>query len=1023
MRILIVDDHEINLKLLRVQLEAEGHEVAEAENGEEALELLDREMFDGVVSDILMPRVDGYRLCLEIRNDPRHHALPVVLYTSTYNSPTDRKLARDAGADAFISKPSPTAIILDALVSARGRTRPSPGGAALAAPVMKQYNEALVRKLETKSLELEQAHDELVQIEARLSGMVASASDAIIAIDSRHRVCLFNPAAGRLFQCRPADALGRLLDDFIPQRFRAKHGAQIEAFGRDHSAVRLVAAREVWALRTDGTEFPIEATISKLDTKQQGRLYTVFIRDITERHQARQALMRSEAALRRAQSLAKLAHVITGPEGEFVSWSASLPDLIGLDEAKMPRSTRQWLELIHPEDQELFRQGLIVSANAGQRGEMEFRIRRGQDWLDLRQDMEPLPESDGFGQDGLWFSTLQDVSEQKQAERKIRSLNRVHAVLSGINSLIVRVRDRDELFRDACHVAVEKGEFARASIGLVDAEKRIVRLIAWSGAPDSFFATRQAHLTADTIDGEGPVARAVTSGLPVTLNDVDREGSVLEKAQISRGTASIAVLPLPVSGKVVGVLILSAKRPGFFNSEEMQLLQELAGDIAFAMDHLSQTERIHYLANFDALTGLPNRALFLERLAHRLETADGEMLALMLINLERFRRVNLTLGRVGGDTLLCQVGERLKQENASVARIGGDLFALMIDGAHSLADFARAREDIAKRCFGAPFTLAGNELRIGYRGGIAVFPGDGTDAESLLRNAEAALRRAKAAVTPFLFYTPEMNARAANALVIESRLRRAIEKDEFVLHYQPKVALGSERIAGLEALIRWQDPDKGLVPPVEFVPILEETGLIGIVGQWALRQGMADYRRWKEMGLMPPRVAVNVSPMQLHEVDFAARIGQVIADQGGGALELEITESLIMDNVEANIAVLGEIREQGVSIAVDDFGTGYCSLSYIAKLPVTALKIDRAFILGMTEGPEGMAIVSSIIALAHALRLKVVAEGVETEEQARLLRLLGCDEVQGYLYSRPLPAAGIDDLLRVGILRPSKVPH
>jgi EAL domain-containing protein (putative c-di-GMP-specific phosphodiesterase class I) len=287
-------------------------------------------------------------------------------------------------------------------------------------------------------------------------------------------------------------------------------------------------------------------------------------------------------------------------------------------------------------------------------------------------------------------------------------------------------------------------------------------------------------------------------------------------------------------------------------------------------------------------------------------------------------------------------------------------------------------------------------------------------AETLLRHAEAALRQAKLTSEHSAFYSPDLNARAAEALAMESGLRRAIERDEFVLYYQPKINLSDRRICGLEALIRWRDPKGGLVLPGRFIPVLEESGQIGEVGEWALRQALNDQRRWRAAGLAPPRVAVNVSALQLRKQDFAQVIAVIMAANAGASLELEITESMIMEQVDRSIAALKQIRALGVSVAIDDFGTGYCSLSYVAKLPVNSLKIDRAFIVGMAEGPDGLAIVSSIIALAHSLKLKVVAEGVETKEQEQQLRLLACDEAQGYLFGRPAPYDEIEERLRAG---------
>jgi EAL domain-containing protein (putative c-di-GMP-specific phosphodiesterase class I) len=331
-----------------------------------------------------------------------------------------------------------------------------------------------------------------------------------------------------------------------------------------------------------------------------------------------------------------------------------------------------------------------------------------------------------------------------------------------------------------------------------------------------------------------------------------------------------------------------------------------------------------------------------------------------------------------------------------------------------VTELARAFEELAARCFAEPFNVAGEELRLTCRGGISLFPSDGITAEVLLRHAEAALRQAKLTSEHSAFYAPDLNVRASEALALESGLRRAIERDEFVLYYQPKVTLSDRRICGLEALIRWRDPQGRLVLPGVFIPVLEQSGQIGQVGQWALRQALADQGRWRAAGLNPPRVAVNVSAIQLRKLDFADVIGRVLAANVGASLELEITESMIMEQVDRSIAALKQIRALGVTVAIDDFGTGYCSLSYVAKLPVNSLKIDRTFIVGMTESADGLAIVSSMIALAHSLKLKVVAEGVETEEQEQQLRLLACDEAQGYLFGKPAPYEAIEHCLRAG---------
>ena len=393
----------------------------------------------------------------------------------------------------------------------------------------------------------------------------------------------------------------------------------------------------------------------------------------------------------------------------------------------------------------------------------------------------------------------------------------------------------------------------------------------------------------------------------------------------------------------------------------------------------------------------------------RSAASGGHKLALFLIDLERFKNINDSLGRPAGDALLKQVAEWLTRNAGDanlLARVGADHFAVVLPEVKQEGDVARLLEKTIGRFLEHPFRLNDAVFRIAAKVGIALFPDDGADADTLFRNAEAALKKAKASGDRYLFYTQKMTETVAGKLTLENQLRQALDNEEFVLHYQPKVNLASGKLTGAEALIRWNDPRTGLVPPGRFIPILEETGLIYEVGRWALRKAIEDYLRWRAAGLPAVRIAVNVSPLQLRNRGFIAEIEQAIGIDAHAAagLELEITESLIMEDVKHSIASLQAIRAMGVTIAIDDFGTGFSSLSYLSKLPVDTLKIDRSFVIDMTAGPEGLALVSTIINLAHSLKLKVVAEGVETEEQSRLLRLLNCDEMQGYLFSKPVPA-------------------
>jgi diguanylate cyclase (GGDEF)-like protein len=476
------------------------------------------------------------------------------------------------------------------------------------------------------------------------------------------------------------------------------------------------------------------------------------------------------------------------------------------------------------------------------------------------------------------------------------------------------------------------------------------------------------------------------------------------------GVRSLAILPLIVADEAAGVIALYASEPDYFHPGQMKLLNDLAGDVAFAIDHIGKQERLDYLAYYDSLTGLANRTLFLERVAQHMRThaGSGNRIALFLFDLERFKSINDTLGRAAGDSLLQQVAHWMSQYARDVsllARVDADHFAFVLPEVGPGSDIARLIEKMMARLLDHPFRLNGSTFQIATKVGIALFPDDGDNADTLFKHAEAALKKAKSSGERYLFFDKAMTDRVAVNLTLENQLRQARVNDEFVLHYQPKMNLQSGKVTGAEALMRWNNPKTGLVPPNHFIPVLEETGLIHDVGRWALRRAIEDFLRWSDAGLAAVRIAVNVSPMQLRNRGFVAEIKRLtsIDPRAASGLELEITESMIMENVEHSIEVLRAIRALGVHVTLDDFGTGFSSLSYLSRLPLDVLKIDRSFVRDMTIGPDGMSVVTNIMALAHSLKLKVVAEGVETEEQARLLRLLKCDEMQGFLFSKPVP--------------------
>ncbi len=455
---------------------------------------------------------------------------------------------------------------------------------------------------------------------------------------------------------------------------------------------------------------------------------------------------------------------------------------------------------------------------------------------------------------------------------------------------------------------------------------------------------------------------------------------------------------------------------------------ELAGFIGSCLDITerkraeeearSRDVQIHQLAYHDALTGLPNRVLLLDRLGQALAQAerDGAQIAVLYIDLDRFKTINDTLGHPAGDELLRQVASRLRtvvREGDTVARLGGDEFVILL--LHVLT--ARDAAQVAIKALGAmsvPFSVIGHELHATTSIGLGMFPKDGTDAETLLKHADTALYQAKdRGRQQYQFFDARMNAQAHERLLLENHLRRALLRGELSLHYQPQIDLRSDAVVGVEALLRWQHPERGMVPPDEFIPIAEETGLIAEIGEWVLRTACNQASTWQAAGLPPVRMAVNLSVRQLlRQFDLPGLVGAVLRDSGLAApsLDLEITESTLLADPGHAIEVLRELHGMGLQITVDDFGTGYSSLSYLKRLPLDRIKIDQSFVRDIPDADD-VVIVQTILAMAKQLKIGVVAEGVETLAQCQFLREQRCEEAQGYLFSHPLRAEACAELL------------
>jgi diguanylate cyclase (GGDEF)-like protein len=433
--------------------------------------------------------------------------------------------------------------------------------------------------------------------------------------------------------------------------------------------------------------------------------------------------------------------------------------------------------------------------------------------------------------------------------------------------------------------------------------------------------------------------------------------------------------------------------------------------IDYSIERKKDLQQLSHLANYDSLTGLANRLLFRERLDRALIRADRSktLVALFVIDLDRFKAVNDTLGHDAGDQLLIEVATRLKdctREGDTVSRLGGDEFTIIMEDVKN-ADDAVIIADKVLSLMKKSFDINGHEVFVTPSIGIAIYPIDDKNAGNLFVNADSAMYQAKeSGRNCYRFYKEDMNAHLIERMNLEINLRRAIEKNEFVLYYQPKFSVHNREVIGAEALIRWNDPKDGMISPAIFIPLAEETGLITPITDWVMQEACRQNSEWQLHGYSPIRIAINISPKQFNQESIAKRIFEQIicSDLAPKYVELEITESALVENVEKSNEILCQLKKRGIHISIDDFGTGYSSLSYLKKFPIDTLKIDQSFVRDLLEDSDDAAIVSAIIAMAKSLRLNVIAEGVETAEQLDYLAAHGCNEVQGYFTGRPVPA-------------------
>lgn len=614
-------------------------------------------------------------------------------------------------------------------------------------------------------------------------------------------------------------------------------------------------------------------------------------------------------------------------------------------------------------------------------------------------------------------------AREEESERhltRIARLNRTYAVLSGINSAIIRSTDRDDLLKEACRIAVEHGSFALAWAALSDDSGQLYPA-AWAGREKEYVDALMEYMSPDA--GTKPLAlRAFLEDREIIDGDFETDIRLAPWKDLAAkyGYRSVAAFPLKVEGRPVGALSLYSVETSFFNEEEVKLLLELSSDTSFGLEKIEKERRIEYLSRYDILTGLVNRWVFEDHLSQSLMRAkySQRVVAVVMLDIENFSGINDTLGHRAGDDVLKTMARYLStsvREGDTVARLGNDNFGVILLDLADRKDAVMVAEKIIGGLPASVTAAAGEEVFIKVSTGIAIYPDDGASTQELIQNTELAMHAADASgAGSAQYYSQEINLKAQERRLVENELRHALERKEFELAYQPIVNVEDRRITGVEALLRWNNEKLGHVSPDRFIPVAEETGLIVPIGEWVLKTAVAQALEWEKRGIRDLKLGVNVSVRQIKQPDFCERLERILGfDFGSRAIKLalEVTESELMNNMEIFVSTLKEARKLGLMVYIDDFGTGYSSLSYLKELPIDTLKIDRSFIRDLATDSSSLSMAMGIIAIANSLGLDVVAEGVETEEQLAILNDLSCGSAQGFLFSRPAPAKIIESLL------------
>jgi diguanylate cyclase (GGDEF)-like protein/PAS domain S-box-containing protein len=810
----------------------------------------------------------------------------------------------------------------------------------------------------------------------RLASIVVCSQDAIIGKTLDGVITSWNRAAEKMYGYTKTEAVGRNLSFLLPHERPAEIRDLMDRIGDGQS----IECLETQRLTKAGCVLDVSVSISPIKDAT-GRITgaSTIARDITLRKRAEEQLKLQAAALEAAAN----AIFIADHEGTILWVNRAFTTLTGYNQEEALGKNLRLLK--SGEQSESFYAKLWSTISSGKvwKGEIVNRRKDGTTYPE-EMTITPVTRDDGNPANRYFIVIKQDITERKLAEEMLQNNENKYRVLF-------------EESADANWLMDEKG--------FLDCNSAALRMFGYSAAsemkhPSDISPLNQADGMSSRAASEKKIAAAF-------LNGKERFEWLHQRKNGEVFPAEVCLTALTLSGRCT-----------------------LLATVRDITDRKVAEERVQYLAYYDALTGLPNRTLLQDRLAKALAGAhrQKDKVALLFLDLDGFKNINDSLGHSVGDLLLQEVAQRLKtwgRERDTVARLGGDEFLIMLTDAKNIADIAVAAERLMK-AMTAEFVVQGHSFNVTCSIGVSIFPEHGTDCETLIKNADAAMYGAKEnGRNNFRFFSDEMNAQAVERLTLETSLRLALAKGELFLMYQPQVDVVKGTVTGLEALLRWQHPELGLVPPDKFIQIAENSGLIVPIGEWVLRTACRQARKWQNEGLPAVSVAVNVSAVQFRQRGFCELIRSVLHETGLAPqyLELELTESLLLAHAEVMLSVVEELKAIGITLAIDDFGTGYSNFTSLRQFRVSKLKIDRSFISDVATNLEDSAITAAIISMAKSLRLKVIAEGVEDEAQMSFLRTHHCDEIQGYYFSKPLAVDKVADKLRGTGMESSATAH